>query len=110
MVRRPDPPRVPRGALGGERGTAAAHPGVVAAVVNTAAAVAGLAGRPDAVARWNEQDFPAIRAQAKAEGATIYFADQAGIRSGIDPGYHAGTTWAPVGRTRWSRPPAPGTA
>ncbi len=31
----------------------------------------------------------------KAEGATIYFADEAGIRSD----YHAGTTWAPIGRT-----------
>jgi transposase len=28
-------------------------------------------------------------------GATIYFADEAGVRSD----YHAGTTWAPVGRT-----------
>jgi transposase len=50
---------------------------------------------PDAVARWKDEDFPAIRAQAKAEGATIYFADEAGLRSD----YHAGTTWAPVGRT-----------
>jgi transposase len=50
---------------------------------------------PEAVARWREEEFPAIRAAAKAEGATIYFADEAGIRSD----YHAGTTWAPVGRT-----------
>jgi transposase len=50
---------------------------------------------PEAVARWKDEQFPAIRAQAKAEGATIYFADEAGIRSD----YHAGTTWAPVGRT-----------
>src|SRR5215212_601926 len=50
---------------------------------------------PDAVARWKEEEFPAIRAQAKAEGATIYFGDEAGIRSD----YHAGTTWAPVGQT-----------
>lgn len=50
---------------------------------------------PDAVARWKSEDFPAIRAAAKAEGATVYFADEAGIRSD----YHAGTTWAPVGRT-----------
>ncbi len=50
---------------------------------------------PEAVARWKDEDFPAIRAQAKAEGATIYFADEAGIRSD----YHAGTTWAPVGHT-----------
>jgi transposase len=38
---------------------------------------------------------PLCRAQAKAEGATVYFADEAGIRSD----YHAGTTWAPVGQT-----------
>jgi transposase len=50
---------------------------------------------PDAVERWKSEEFPAIRAQAKADGATIYFADEAGIRSD----YHAGTTWAPVGRT-----------
>lgn len=50
---------------------------------------------PEAVARWKAEQFPAIRAAAKGEGATIYFADEAGIRSD----YHAGTTWAPVGRT-----------
>lgn len=50
---------------------------------------------PEAVARWKEQEFPAIRAEAKTTGATIYFADEAGIRSD----YHSGTTWAPVGQT-----------
>ena len=50
---------------------------------------------PEAVQRWKQEQFPAIRTQAKAEGATIYFADEAGIRSD----YHAGTTWAPIGRT-----------
>ena len=50
---------------------------------------------PEAVQRWRDEEFPAIRAQAKAEGATIYFGDEAGIRSD----YHAGTTWAPVGQT-----------
>ena len=50
---------------------------------------------PDAVARWREEEFPAIRAQARIEGARIYFGDEAGIRSD----YHAGTTWAPVGQT-----------
>ena len=39
--------------------------------------------------------FPAIRAEAKKAGATVYFADEAGIRSDD----HAGTTWAPVGQT-----------
>jgi hypothetical protein len=33
------------------------------------------------VARWRDEQFPAIRKQAKAAGATIYFADEAGIRS-----------------------------
>src|SRR5215210_6709516 len=50
---------------------------------------------PDAVQRWRDEEFPAIRAQARADGATIYFGDEAGIRSD----YHAGTTWAPVGQT-----------
>jgi transposase len=50
---------------------------------------------PETVARWKEQEFPTIRAAAKAAGAVIYFADEAGIRSD----YHSGTTWAPVGRT-----------
>jgi transposase len=50
---------------------------------------------PERVQRWQDEDFPAIRAKAKKEGATVYFADEAGIRSD----YHAGTTWAPVGRT-----------
>jgi transposase len=47
------------------------------------------------VRRWKEEEYPAIAAQAAAEGATIYFADEAGIRSD----HHAGTTWAPVGQT-----------
>jgi transposase len=49
---------------------------------------------PEAVARWKQEEYPAIAAAAAA-GATIYFADEAGIRSD----YHAGTTWAPVGQT-----------
>ncbi|MPY81344.1 MAG: IS630 family transposase [Actinophytocola sp.] len=50
---------------------------------------------PEAVEKWKTEDFPAIRAQAKKDGATIYFADEAGLRSD----YHAGTTWAPAGQT-----------
>src|SRR5919197_3084329 len=50
---------------------------------------------PEAVARWKAAEYPAIRAQAAQVGATIYFADEAGVRSD----YHAGTTWAPVGQT-----------
>lgn len=50
---------------------------------------------PEAVARWKAETYPAIREQAAQVGATIYFADEAGVRSDD----HAGTTWAPVGRT-----------
>lgn len=39
--------------------------------------------------------FPKLRKRAKAEGAEIYFADEAGVRSD----YHSGTTWAPKGET-----------
>jgi transposase len=50
---------------------------------------------PEAVARWKQQEYPAIREQAAQVGATISFVDEAGVRSD----YHAGTTWAPVGQT-----------
>jgi transposase len=50
---------------------------------------------PQAVARWKAETYPAIRAEAVWVGATIYFVDEAGVRSD----YHAGTTWAPVGQT-----------
>src|SRR5262249_31536929 len=46
---------------------------------------------PEAVERWKAQEYPAIRAEAKKLGASIYFADEASVRSD----YHAGTTWAP---------------
>jgi transposase len=50
---------------------------------------------PDRVREWKQQTYPAIRAEAAQVGATIFFADEAGIRTD----HHAGTTWAPVGRT-----------
>ncbi len=50
---------------------------------------------PLRVSEWLQQEFPALRARAKREGALIFFADEAGIRSD----YHTGTTWAPVGVT-----------
>jgi transposase len=50
---------------------------------------------PVAVARWREIEYPTIAAAAKATGGTVYFVDEAGVRSD----YHPGTTWAPVGRT-----------
>jgi hypothetical protein len=40
-------------------------------------------------------DQPRSARSAQAQGATVYFVDEAGIRSD----YHAGTTWAPVGQT-----------
>ena len=50
---------------------------------------------PEAVARWKAETYPQLRAEAAATGGTVYFADEAGVRSD----YHAGTTWAPVGKT-----------
>jgi transposase len=50
---------------------------------------------PEVVARWKAETYPQIRAEAAATGGTVYFADEAGVRSD----YHAGTTWAPVGKT-----------
>jgi len=47
------------------------------------------------VRTWETETFPAIMKQAKREGATVYFADESGIRSD----YHKGTTWAPKGET-----------
>jgi transposase len=50
---------------------------------------------PERVAEWKEKTFPQIQARAKKEGAAIFFADEASVRTS----YHAGTTWAPVGKT-----------
>jgi len=50
---------------------------------------------PEAVARWKREEYPQIRAQAAQLGATIWFADEAGVRSED----LAGTTRAPIGRT-----------
>ena len=44
---------------------------------------------------WQEKGYPKIRKLAKKEKATIYFGDEASVRSD----YHSGTTWAPVGKT-----------
>ncbi len=49
---------------------------------------------PERVQRWREQDYPAIHEEAAQAEATVYFGDEAGIRSD----YHAGTAWAPVGQ------------
>jgi transposase len=50
---------------------------------------------PEKVRIWKQETYPAIRAEAAEVGATIFFADEAGIRTD----HHATTTWAPVGRT-----------
>ncbi|PNE39920.1 IS630 family transposase [Streptomyces noursei] len=50
---------------------------------------------PARVERWKREEFPALKAEAKKAGASIWFADEAGIRSD----FHAGTTWAPAGQT-----------
>ncbi len=51
------------------------------------------------VQRWHTEEYPALQARARARGALIMFADEAGMRSD----YHAGTTWAPRGRTPVAR-------
>jgi transposase len=50
---------------------------------------------PERVERWKNEEYPAIRERAAAEGATIFFADEAAVRTD----HHTGTTWAPVGVT-----------
>jgi len=50
---------------------------------------------PERVRVWREKEFPAIRDRAKHAGASIFFGDEAGVRSD----YHAGTTWGMKGQT-----------
>ena len=47
------------------------------------------------VKAWRKEAYPEIQTLAKAQGATIYFGDEASIRSDT----HNGTTWAPTGET-----------
>ena len=47
------------------------------------------------VRQWEEDIYPEIKREAKKAGATIYFADESGIRSD----YHTGHTWAPKGES-----------
>ena len=44
---------------------------------------------------WKKVIYPKIRALASEEEASIFFEDEAGIRTD----HHSGTTWAPVGQT-----------
>jgi len=50
---------------------------------------------PAAVARWLKEEYPAIRAWAKREGALIYWGDEMGLRSD----HQAGRSFSPKGRT-----------
>jgi len=50
---------------------------------------------PEKVQAWKQQEYPAIVKQARRDDAVVYFGDESSIRSD----YHAGTTWAPVGKT-----------
>lgn len=56
---------------------------------------------PQAVSRWLEEDYPAIRAQAKKEKAQIYWGDEMGMRSD----HQTGTTYGRKGEP----PVIPGT-
>jgi len=50
---------------------------------------------PAVVNKWLREAYPQICNEAKSCGATIFFGDEAGVRSDA----HAGTTWAKRGRT-----------
>lgn len=50
---------------------------------------------PEKVEKWKRETYPEIRRRAAEEGAEIFFADEAAVRTD----FHAGTTWAPVGQT-----------
>jgi transposase len=50
---------------------------------------------PGRVKEWLEKTYPEIRRQAGANNARIYFGDESGVRSD----HHAGSTWAPKGKT-----------
>lgn len=51
--------------------------------------------RPKVVEKWLKEEFPAIQAEAKRIGASIFFGDEAGVSSH----HHGGTTWSPEGKT-----------
>jgi transposase len=50
---------------------------------------------PEAVARWLQEEYPRVEAEAKAEGAEIHWLDEAGVRSDCT----SGRGYAPRGRT-----------
>jgi transposase len=50
---------------------------------------------PEAVQKWLQEEYPGIQRLARKEKATIFFGDEAGVRSD----HHAGTTWGVKGKT-----------
>lgn len=50
---------------------------------------------PEAVERWLNEEYPAIRKRAKREKALIYWGDEMGVRSD----HQAGRSYAPKGKT-----------
>ena len=50
---------------------------------------------PEVVEEWKKATFPKIRRLATEEGVSIFFEDEASVRTD----HHAGTTWASVGHT-----------
>lgn len=50
---------------------------------------------PEKVKKWFRYQYPRIKAFAKKKKATIYFGDEAGIRSD----HQSGTTWGEIGNT-----------
>lgn len=56
---------------------------------------------PIAVRRWLDEEYPAIRSEAKAVGAEIWWGDEMGVRSD----HQTGTSWGRIGET----PIVPGT-
>lgn len=50
---------------------------------------------PELVEEWKKVIYPRIRRLASEEGASIFFEDEASVRTD----HHAGTTWGPVGQT-----------
>ncbi|MCC6839103.1 MAG: IS630 family transposase [Flavobacteriales bacterium] len=51
--------------------------------------------RPEAVRKWLEEEFPEIKERAKAEGASIHWCDETGLRSDDT----RGRSYAPKGKT-----------
>ena len=53
---------------------------------------------PELAEEWKKVIYPRIRQLAAEEDASIFFEDEASVRTD----HHAGTTWAPSARRRWS--------